>query len=278
MLFKKQKRADDMSFLEHLEELRWHIVRAMIAIVVIGIVVFLNKNFVFDKIIFGPLKPEFPTYQWLCWLSENLRLGKQLCIEAVPLKIVNLDLAGQFVTHIKVSLIVGLVLSFPYVFWEFWRFIKPALYENEINNMRGLVFITSLLFLVGVAFGYLLITPFSVNFLGSYKVSPDVENTINLGSYITSVSMLALSSGILFELPMVVYFLSKIGLVTPDFMRVYRKHAVVVILVISAVITPPDVTSQVLIAIPIFILYELSINISKRVWKNLEKEEKRRSS
>jgi sec-independent protein translocase protein TatC len=181
-------------------------------------------------------------------------------------------MAGQFITHMKVSAILGFVVAFPYVFWEFWRFVKPALYEKEIRSTRGLVFITSFLFILGVAFGYFLIVPFSINFLGSYQVDPSVENEINLNSYITVVSMISLASGILFELPIVVYFLSKVGLVTPAIMKQYRKHAIVIILILSAVITPPDVTSQILIAIPIVVLYELSIGISRRVQKKREKE------
>ena len=271
MIFRKKKGPDELSFLEHLEELRWHIIRSLVAIFIVAVAAFTFKNIVFDKIIFGPLDPDFFTYKVLCLLADKLRLGKQLCIEAAPIQIVNLELAGQFVTHIKVSLILGLVVAFPYVFWEFWRFISPALYEKERKNTGGLVFFTSLLFLIGVLFGYYIITPFSVNFLGNYHVAPNVENTISLGSYITSISMLSLSSGIMFELPMVVYFLSKIGLLTPQFMKDYRRHAIVVILIISAVITPPDVTSQVLIAFPIYFLYELSIGISRRVNKKLEK-------
>ena len=271
MIFRKKKGPDELSFLEHLEELRWHIIRSSVAIIVFGILAFVLKNFVFETIIFGPLNPDFYSYRALCFLADKLRLGSQLCIEAAPIQIVNLELAGQFVTHIKVSLILGLVVAFPYVFWEFWRFISPALYEKERKNTGGLVFFTSLLFLIGVLFGYYIITPFSVNFLGNYHVAPNVENTISLGSYITSISMLSLSSGIMFELPMVVYFLSKIGLLTPQFMKDYRKHAIVVILIISAIITPPDVTSQVLIAFPIYFLYELSIGISRRVNKKLDK-------
>lgn len=270
-------KADEMTFLEHLEALRWHIVRSMVAIILFGIVAFVNKSFIFDQIILAPKNLDFISYKLLCWLSVNLKLGEALCLKAIQFQIINLDMAGQFLMHIKVSLILGFVAAFPYVFWEFWRFVKPALYEKEMKNTRGLIFITSLLFIFGVLFGYYVITPFSINFLGSYHVSDEVANTINLGSYISVITMISLAAGIIFELPMVIYFLSKLGLMTPAFMKKYRKHALVVILILSAVITPPDVTSQIIIAIPVLMLYEISIGISRRVNKNYEEKQRKAS-
>lgn len=260
-----RKSPDEMSFLEHLEALRWHIIRSLVAIIAVGIVVFVAKDFVFDEIIFAPKRLDFLSYQALCWLSNNLNLKDALCINEIHFSVVNLDMAGQFLTHIKVSFILGLVVAFPYVFWEFWRFIQPALYEDEVRHARGLVWVCSLLFLVGVLFGYYVITPFSVNFLGAYRVSEEVVSTINLGSYINVIAMISLAAGIIFELPVAAYLLSKIGLLTPEFMRQYRKHAFIVTLVLSAIITPPDLTSQIIISIPIVILYEISIRISARV-------------
>ncbi len=259
--------SNSMSFLEHLEELRWHLIRSVAAILVVMITVFIAKNFVFDYIVMAPKNLGFITYKVLCWLSDKFHLGDNLCINAISFTVTNIDMAGQFLIHLKVSFILGFVFSFPYVFWEIWRFVKPALYEQEVKYTTGIVFFCSLLFLLGVLFGYFIIVPFSINFLGSYQVSEEVSNTINLSSYVTLISMLVLAAGIIFELPMLVYVLSKIGLVTPAYMRAYRKHAFVAILVVSAIITPPDVTSQVLITIPLIILYEISIFISAKVYK-----------
>jgi len=264
---------DQLSFFEHLEELRWHIIRSLVAIMLFAIAAFLGKSFIFDRVIFGPTHLSFPSYKALCWMGNTLHLGKNMCVESINFKIINLDMAGQFTTHIKVSFIAGLIVASPYVFWELWRFLKPALYSNEKKAAKGLVAVCAGLFLFGILFGYFLIVPFSVNFLGNYHVSPDVQNTINLGSYISVISMICLSAGIIFELPILAYFLSKIGLLTPDFMKSYRKHAIVVILILAAVITPPDVTSQVLIAVPILLLYEVSIKVSANVIKKAEAEQ-----
>ncbi len=266
------KDKDNLSFFEHLEELRWHIIRSLAAILVVAIVAFVNKSFLFDVVIFGPTHTSFLSYRVLCWLGETLNVKGQFCLQEIPFKIINLDMAGQFVTHIKISFIAGLIIASPYVFWEIWRFVKPGLYEREIHAARGLVGICAALFITGILFGYFVIVPFSVNFLGSYHVSASVENTINLGSYITVISMISLAAGLIFELPIFVYFLSKIGLITPEFMKRYRKHAIVVTLVVAAVLTPPDVTSQVLIALPILLLYEISISVSRRV--NQKREER----
>ena len=180
-------------------------------------------------------------------------------------------MSGQFSTHVTTSIFAGFVVAFPYVFWEFWRFIRPALHVNESTMARGIVFFSSLLFLLGVLFGYYVIAPLSVNFLGSYQVSSTVANQITLSSFISTVTTVSFANGIIFELPILVYFLTKIGLLTPEFMRVYRKHAIVVILILAAVITPPDVTSQILVSLPLIVLYEISIKISARVIKNQKK-------
>ena len=180
-------------------------------------------------------------------------------------------MSGQFSTHITTSIFAGFVLAFPYVFWELWRFIRPALHANEIKMARGIVFFSSVLFLFGILFGYYIIAPLSVNFLGSYQVSSVVSNQISLTSFMTTVTTVSFANGIIFELPILVYFLTKIGLLTPSFMRIYRRHAMVLILVLSAIITPPDITSQILVSLPLIVLYEISISISKRVIKNQEK-------
>lgn len=259
----------EMSFLDHLEALRWHLVRSAIAILTIAIVAFINKSFIFDQIIFGPKNIDFPTYRALCWLSEKLSID--MCIKEIQFRLINISMAGQFTVHMWVAFVTGFIVGFPYVLWEVWRFVKPALTQKEKQYSGGIVFFTSLLFLAGVLFGYYVISPLSINFLGSYQVSEEVKNQISLDSFISTVTILTFASGIVFELPIVVYFLSKIGLVTPQFMRKYRKHAMVVNLIVAAVITPsPDITSQLLVAVPLFLLYEVSIYVSAVVVKKSE--------
>ena len=254
----------EMSFLEHLEELRWHLLRSALAVLIIAIVAFIFKGIIFDKVILAPKTPEFVTNRLLCTLGTFVNF-KALCINAKPFQIININMAGQFTTHIMVSIISGFILAFPYIFFEFWRFIQPALYSKEKRHASGSVFFSSALFLLGVLFGYFVIVPLSVHFLGSYKVSPDVLNQINLVSYISTVSSVVLASGIIFELPILVYFLTKVGLVTPKFLRKYRKHAIVLVLALAAIITPPDIFSQVLVCLPLLVLYEAGIGISKRI-------------
>ncbi|NNC94588.1 MAG: twin-arginine translocase subunit TatC [Chitinophagales bacterium] len=257
-----------MSFFDHLEELRWHIIRSAIAVVVFMIVAFLNKRFIFDYVLFGPVREDFPTYRALCYLSDKIMLSDRFCINEITFNIINLELAGQFLVHLKTSLILGFVISFPYIFWEMWRFIKPALYSEEMKYSRVIIFFSSLLFFMGIAFGYYVLMPFSVNFFANYEVSSAIGNNFSLKNYMGFITMFVMASGILFELPMVVYFLAKVGLVGPDMMRSYRKHAFVVILLIAAIITPADVGTQIMVTLPVCILYEISIFIAARVEKN----------
>lgn len=272
-LFGRDESGKEMSFLGHLEELRWHLVRSVSAIVIIALAVFFYKEFIFDDVLLAPKRQDFLTYRVLCWLSHQLGLGEGLCIQTVPFELISIELSSQFTTHMWVAFVSGLILASPYVLWEVWSFIKPALYEKERNYARGIVFYTSSLFLLGVLFGYYVITPMSVNFLGSYQVSALVKNTITLSSFISMVTTLSLLSGLIFELPIVIYFLTKIGLMSPAFMKTYRKHAVVVILILSAVITPTsDATTMILVAVPLYVLYEISIIVSARVIKNKAKE------
>ncbi len=260
-----------MPFFEHIEALRWHIIRSMLAVLFFTILSFLSKEFIFDTLIFGPTKSDFLTYRVLCWISDRIALGNALCIEVFSFTFINIEMAGQFIVHLKTSFLLGFIISFPYIFWEFWRFIRPALYETEAQYTRGIVFFSSLLFGIGVFFGYFIMAPTVLNFLGNYQVTEMVENSFTLTNYIGFISMFVISTGIVFELPMVVYFLSKFGLLTPDLMREYRRHAVVIILVIAAIITPsPDIGSQILVFIPVYFLYEISIFISARVNKNRE--------
>ncbi len=268
-----KKSENEMSFLEHLEELRWHLIRSILAIFVCAILAFVFKDIIFDKIILAPKSPDFVINRLLCELGQRFDL-KNLCINSVPLDIISVKMAGQFTMHILVSLIGGLVVAFPYIFYQFWRFVAPALHGKERKHARGAVFYSSLLFLTGVTFGYFLITPLTVHFLGSYNVSPEVENKINLISYVSTITSVVLASGVIFELPVVVFFLTKIGVVTPEFLRKYRRHSLIAILLLSAIITPPDVFSQVLVAIPLIILYEISIFISRRIVRQQKRREK----
>lgn len=269
----KDKPQKEMTFFQHLEELRWNIVRSVIAILLVAIIVFIFKDFVFGKVIMMPTRPDFATYQALCGLSEQLGLGDRLCVGASPLPVFNTEMIGQFMTHIKVSFTLGFVLASPYVFWEVWRFVKPALRKNELKHSRGIVLICTFLLIVGVLFAYFVVVPFAVTFLGNYQVIEEVRNEIRLSSYIQFISMVCLAGGIIFQMPIAAWLLSKIGLLTPNFMRKYRKHSIVAIVILSAIITPPDVASQLIMAIPIWGLYEISIGISKRVNKKFEEAE-----
>jgi len=258
-----------MSFWGHLEELRGHLIRSALAIVSGAIVAFLAKDFIFNTIILAPKETYFFTNRLFCHISRELSLPA-LCINAKPLQLINIDMAGQFTTHIFTSLIAGLIIAVPYVIWEIWRFIKPGLEPREKENAGGAVLVTSFLFLTGVIFAYFLIVPLSVNFLGNYQVSTLVENQVALRSYIRLVTTITLATGVVFELPIFVYFLSKAGLLTPEFMKKNRKLAYVLIITLSAIITPPDVFSQIMVGIPLIFLYEISIGICKRVTRRLE--------
>lgn len=261
----------EMTFLEHLEELRWHIVRSAAAIFIFAIAAFVMKEFIFDTVILRPRLPDFWTNRMFAKLGDLVGT-EAVKINQVPLKMQSINIAGQFSTHILVSIIAGFILASPVVFYEFWRFIKPALYDTEKKHASGAVFFTSFLFLLGVMFGYFLIVPLSIHFLGTYQVSSDVENMINLRSYIGSVTSISLASGVVFLLPIFSYFLSKVGLLTPEFMKTYRKHAYVIMLLLSAIITPPDIFSQILVCFPLVFLYEIGIIISRVVVKKREKE------
>lgn len=264
-----------MSFLEHLEDLRWHLIRSIIAIFIVAIFAFMAKDLIFSKILFGPKNPDFITYEVLCNIAKYLGLDESSCISEIPIRIQNRTMAGQFNTHIWTAITAGFIVAFPYVLYEMWRFISPALTLHEKKYSKGFIGIASLLFFLGVLFGYYVISPLSINFLGNYRVSPDVFNDIDIGSYMGLIRSTALASGIVFELPILIFILTKVGLVTPEVLRKYRKFAIVGILILAAVITPPDVASQVIVAIPILILYEISIYISKFV---LRKEKKKQAT
>jgi len=277
------KKKSEMTFLEHLEELRWHLVRSAIAVVSFTVLAFVYKQYLFDVIILGPSSSDFITNELFCkfghWMHNYMaQLGRMggnpelLCLNSEPIKLQNITMAGQFTAHIKISIIAGFILAFPYIVFEIWKFISPALYQKERKYTRGAILAISMLFFVGVLFGYFIISPLSVNFLVNYKTSELVINQPNLMSYVSVVASIALASGIMFELPAIIFFLTKIGLITPKFLIKYRRHAIIILLIIAAIITPPDVFSQILVTLPLLLLYELSILVSKRILKRQSKE------
>ena len=269
-----KKEINEMSFLDHLEDLRWHLIRIITAVVIVGTFAFIFSRFVFDEIIFAPLDMGFPTYDMLCRTANFIGLNTTFCAEEMPMILQNRTMAGQFSADIWTAILGGFIISFPYVIYQLWKFISPGLHGNERKHSRGFIIISSLLFFIGVLFGYYIVTPLSLNFLANYSISTKVDNQIDISSYIALVRSSALASGLIFELPIIIYFLTKIGLVTPEILRKYRKYALVVVLILSAIITPPDIASQVIVAIPILILYQVSIYISKVVIKNQKRKEK----
>ena len=272
------KNPNEMSFLDHLEELRWHLIRSSLAILVLASAAFIAKDFIFDSIIFGPKKIDFPTYKWFCYLSESFGQGDSFCINEMPFRIQSRTVAGQFSAHLWTSILAGFILAFPYVIFEFWKFVSPGLLENERKNAKGFIFISSILFFIGILFGYYMVTPLSINFLGNYTVSSEVFNDFDLSSYIGLLRASVLASGLIFELPIIIYFLTKVGIVTPLFLSKNRKFALVIVLSLSAIITPPDIVSQIIVSIPLLILYEVSIFISKFTYSRIEKEMQQTSS
>ncbi|RPE13306.1 twin-arginine translocase subunit TatC [Chitinophaga lutea] len=272
-LFSSNEDKAEMSFFDHLEELRWHLVRSAFAIVAISILGFVFTNWILTNVIFGPTRPDFPTYRWLCQFSHFVGLGDKLCIVPPDIKFQNYKMAGQIMLQFKMAFILGIIGAFPYIIYEFWRFVKPALKENEAKGSKGVIFWVSLQFLLGIAFSYFLIAPFMINFLASYTVSDVIKNEFFIDDYFGLMSQIILGMGVLFEMPILVYFLTKLGLLTPMFMRNYRRHAIVVILILAAVITPPDVLDQLLVFVPLYLLYEISIFISAKVYREKEKEE-----
>lgn len=258
---------ENMSFLDHLEVFRWHLIRSIVSVLAFSLVAFIFKDFIFDAILLAPKDPEFLTYRFFCILSESIGFGNHLCLDHSPFSLINISMSGQFSAHITISIFAGFIIAFPYILWEIWSFVRPALYEKETNVIKGVVFFSSMLFILGILFGYYVVAPISINFLGSYNVSETISNQITLSSFIITVTSVTLANGIIFELPILVYFLTKMNLLTPEFMRIYRRHALILTLVLSAIITPPDITSQILVAFPLLILYELSIKLSSRTIK-----------
>jgi sec-independent protein translocase protein TatC len=265
-------KSGEMSFWGHIDALRGHLWRASIVVVILASILFCYPEFLFDKVIFGPLNDDFLTYRAFCKLSHLLNLGDDLCFGHYTFHLQSLGISDQFTSQLWIACVAGLIVGSPYVLWELWRFIRPALKEKERKGSVAFIFSATFLFILGVLFSYYVIAPLMINFLGNYKVSERVENNFTADSYISTVTTLTLATGLIFELPVLVYFLTRFGIITPQFMRKYRKHAVVVILIVAGVITPsPDVTSQLLVAFPLYFLYEVSIFVSYYVIKRKER-------
>ena len=264
----------EMSFLDHLEELRWHVVRSLVAILVFTIFAFIEAPWIFQHIVFAPGRVDFPTFRWLCKLGQLVGSEDAFCVKQIPFKVQSRLMTGQFTMHITASVVIGLIIAFPYVAWEIWRFIRPGLYTMERKSSRGAVVAVSFLFLTGVLFGYYIMAPMMISFLANYQISDMIVNEFDITSYVGTIVTVVFGSGILFQLPVVIFFLTKIGIVTPTFLRKSRKHAVIIILIIGAIVTPSaDPLSQALISIPLYLLYEISIFISAGVIRKKEKEE-----
>ncbi|HLW10993.1 MAG TPA: twin-arginine translocase subunit TatC [Fermentimonas sp.] len=265
----------EMSFFEHLEVLRWHLIRVAIAVFLFMVLAFIFYDFIFDDLIMGPLRTNFWTYRMMCLLADKFSLGADFCVTEIPINLINTELAGQFTLQINSSLLIGVMVGFPYMLYEIWRFVKPALSDIERKSAQGFVYFASMLFAIGVLFGYFIISALSVNFLANFQVSSEVTNQITITSYLSSIATISLGTGIVFELPIVIFILSKIGIMTPQFMRSTRRYAFIVILVIAAIVTPtPDVITMLAVTFPLLLLYEISIIVSENVQKRKLKNEK----
>ncbi len=256
----------EMGFLDHIEALRWHIVRSVVVIIVAAIAIFLKVEWIFDRIIMGPAHNDFISYKWFCALGRVFHY-ESFCLGEIKMEFQNTAVTGQFMMSMSVSMMLGFICAFPYVLWELWRFIKPALKPIEIRYARGIVFWCSLLFFTGVLFAYLIVAPYTINFFGSYQLSPQFKNIITIENYYDTMSNLILALGLVFELPIIVFFLSKIGILTPQFLKEKRKYAVLILFLLSEIITPPDLFSCLLVFFPLYTLFEISVFISARALK-----------
>jgi sec-independent protein translocase protein TatC len=262
----------EMSFLDHLEELRWHIVRSVFAIMIFVVLAFVYTPWIFEHIIFGPARADFATFKFLCRVGDWVK-SDGLCVKYIPFRVQSRNMTGQFTMQFTAGFVIGLICAFPYVVWEIWRFVKPGLHNRELKLSRGVVSSVTFLFILGISFGYFVMCPMSIYFFTSYSISPMIVNEFDITSYVSTVVTLVLGSGLLFQLPVVVFFLTQMGILTPQFMRKYRRHAVIVILIIGAFITPPDPISQTVISIPLYLLYEVSIFISAYAMRKKQRAE-----
>jgi sec-independent protein translocase protein TatC len=269
-----KKETKEMSFMDHLEDLRWLFVRSTFVVIGIACACYFIDDFIFDTIIFGPKDPNFVTYRFFCEVTHYFGVDDTYaCAQEFNFKIQNQEVSGQFSMYLWTLITAGFVIGFPYILWEVWKFIRPALYEKERKMAGSFILVSSILFFIGVLFGYYIIAPLSINFFATFNVSKEIENIFTVDSYVSMMKMSIVASGIVFELPIIIYFLAKLGLVTPDFLRKYRRYAIVIILILAAIVTPPDIPSQIIVSIPILLLYEVSILIAAIVAKKTETNE-----
>jgi sec-independent protein translocase protein TatC len=275
-LFKRRTKdgtTEEMSFIEHLDALRKHLFKAALAVAVGAIVMAVYNKFIVQRILMGPTHSDFWTYRTLCMLSQKWGLGNKLCMAEIQLKMQSNVVSGQFDTYFNIILIGGFILAFPYVFWQFWRFTKPALKENELRNTRGVIFWVSMLFFLGVLFGYFIIAPYTISFFANFKLDDNIENIWTIASYFTAMSQIVLGAGLAFQLPLAMYFLAKIGVVSASYLRRVRKYAILIIVIVASIITPPDMLSTIVASAPLLLLYEISIVLCVRVEKRQKRQE-----
>jgi len=263
----------EMSFIEHLDVLRGHLFKSAFAVAIGAIIVAVYNKFIFQRILMGPTKPDFPTYRVLCSISRHLGLGNKLCLSPMDVKLQSNTVAGQFGVYFNSILIGGFIIAFPYVFWQFWKFTKPALTSKELSNTRGVIFWVSLLFFTGVAFGYFIITPYTISFFSHFSMDSSIQNLWTIASYFNLIVPLILGAGLAFQLPLVIYFLAKVGVVTAKYLRSIRKYAIITMLVLAGIITPPDMLSQIVCTVPLMILYEIGVWLCVKVEKQQKQEE-----
>src|SRR5579862_2129287 len=275
-LFKRSDKGGpraEMSFVEHLDVLRGHLFKSALAVVLGAIVMAIYNSFIVKKILMGPTHADFPTYGILCRFSQRLGLGSRLCMNKIDVKMQSTSVAGQFDVYFNILLIGGFIIAFPYVFWQFWKFAKPALTPKELKNTRGVIFWVSLLFFTGVFFGYFVIAPYTINFFSKFSIDDNIQNIWTIGSYFNTIVPLILGAGLAFQLPLVMYFLAKVGVVSSAYLRRVRKYAILVMLIVAGIITPPDAISQIVCTLPLMILYEISVWLCTRVEKRAKEEE-----
>lgn len=275
-LFRRRTRNGDdqeMSFIEHLDVLRGHLFKSAVAVAVGAIIMAVYNKFIVTRILMGPTHPDFWTYKTLCDVGHKWGFGDKLCMAEIHLRMQSNAVAGQFDTYFNIILIGGFIIAFPYVFWQFWKFTKPALKEKELRNTRGVIFWVSVLFFLGVIFGYFVIAPYTISFFANFSLDSNIENIWTISSYFTTISQLIMGAGLAFQLPLVMYFLAKIGVVSAAYLRRVRKYAILIIVIVTSIITPPDMLSTIIASVPLILLYEISILLCVKVEKNQAKEE-----
>ena len=265
----------EMTFIDHLEALRWHLIRSVIAVVIGAGIVLIYANQIVNDVLMAPTRPDFISARWLCSLGHKIHIGDTLCFPPVNASFLENTMTGQFISYFTLGFIGGFILAFPYIFWEFWKFVKPALSQKELKKTRGIIFWVSLLFFTGVAFGYFILTPFMVNFYFNFKLSPQVVIMPSFSDYLENLIYTTVGIGVLFQMPLLVMVLARIGIITGKFLRKYRRHAFVIILIAAAIITPStDPVSLTIVTIPLYLLFEASIIVASRINKRQEKEQK----